>query len=46
MICVYVAHPLGQGADREANRRAAADWAGWIAETFRVAISADWRIWR
>lgn len=42
MIVVYVAHPLGQGEDREANRRAAAEWAGWIAETFEVAISADW----
>ena len=42
MKCIYVAAPLGQGADRETNRAAAADWCGWIAETFNVAISADW----
>lgn len=42
MVVVYVAHPLGRGEDREANRRAAAEWCGWISETFHVAISADW----
>jgi len=42
MKVIYVAHPLGRGEDREENRRAAAAWAGWIAETFKVAISADW----
>jgi hypothetical protein len=39
---IYVAHRLGAGPDREDNRRAAADWCGWIARTFNVAISADW----
>lgn len=42
MRVIYVAHRLGAGADREDNRRAASDWCGWIAKTFRVAISADW----
>jgi hypothetical protein len=42
MRVVYVAHRLGAGPDREANRQAAAEWCGWIAKTFRVAISADW----
>lgn len=42
MKVIYVAHPLGHGEDRENNRRAAAEWAGWIAKTFEVAISADW----
>lgn len=42
MRVIYVAHPLGHGEDRESNRRNAAEWAGWIAETFNVAISADW----
>jgi hypothetical protein len=30
------------GPDREANRQAAAHWCGWIADNFKVAISADW----
>jgi hypothetical protein len=42
MKVVYVAHRLGCGADREANRLAAAEWCGWIAKTYGVAISADW----
>lgn len=42
MRCIYVAHRLGSGPLREANRTAAAEWAGWVAKTFRVAISADW----
>jgi hypothetical protein len=39
---IYVAHRLGAGPDREANRRSAAEWCGWIAKTFKVAVSADW----
>lgn len=42
MRVVYVAHCLGSGPDREANRQAAAQWCGWIAAHFKVAISADW----
>ncbi len=40
----YLAHPLGQGEDREKNRRNAAIWGCWIAENFNRAVSADW-IW-
>jgi hypothetical protein len=41
MKVVYVAHPLGSGADREANRARAARWAVWAAEQ-GVAPVADW----
>lgn len=44
MIVVYVAHALGNGEDRELNRRRASYWAAWIAWEFRVSISADWII--
>lgn len=42
MRVIYVCHRLGAGSDREANRQAAAQWCGFIAEHFKVAISADW----
>ena len=42
MKVVYVAHQLGSGADRDANRASASEWAGWIARTFNVAVSCDW----
>lgn len=44
MKVVYIAHPLGQGADRELNRTNAAKWVGWIAQTYNVAPVADWVI--
>jgi hypothetical protein len=39
---VYMAHPLGQGPDREVNRRKAAFWAGYLAEHFKVIPLAPW----
>jgi hypothetical protein len=42
MKVVYVAHQLGSGADRDANRASASEWTGWIARTFNVAVSCDW----
>ena len=42
MLTVYVAHPLGQGPDRETNRVNAAKWCAWIARTFKCATIADW----
>lgn len=39
---IYVAHPLGSGDDRQANRRRAAEWAGWMAENFFVIPIAPW----
>jgi hypothetical protein len=44
MIAAYVAHPLGGGPDREANRARAAKWVAWIAAHFGVATVADWII--
>lgn len=43
---VYLAHPLSAPtrAGIEANRASAAKWAAWVANTFRVAVVADW-IW-
>jgi hypothetical protein len=42
MRVVYLAHPLGAGPDREANRRSAARWLTWAATVRRVAVIADW----
>jgi hypothetical protein len=41
MKVVYVAHPLGAGADRERNRIAAAKWVAWVGDQ-GVAPMADW----
>jgi hypothetical protein len=43
MKVVYIAHPLGSGSDREANRRSAAKWVAW-AGSIGVAPVADWII--
>lgn len=43
MKVVYVAHPLGGGPDREANRQRASRWVAWIARG-RIAPVADWII--
>jgi len=42
MKVVYIAHPLGQGPDRERNRRMAAAWVGVLARVFSIAPVADW----
>jgi hypothetical protein len=42
MKVVYIAHPLGQGPDREANRLRAARWCGYLAKEFNIAPVADW----
>jgi len=41
---LYVAHCLSAATDAEMeqNRRAAARWAAWLAETFDVAVVCDW----
>jgi hypothetical protein len=44
MVVAYVAHPLGGGPDREANRARAAKWVAWITAHFGVATVADWII--
>ncbi len=41
---VYIAHPLGAGPDREANRSRAARWVAWAAAAHSVAPIADWII--
>jgi hypothetical protein len=38
----YVAHPLGSGVDRDANRMRAMRWCGWVVKTFGVASEANW----
>jgi hypothetical protein len=38
---VYVAHPLGSGPDREANRANAAKWCAWVAMQGFAPV-ADW----
>ncbi len=42
MKVIYMAHPLGNGPDREVNLQNAAAWAAWISVTYRVAVVADW----
>jgi hypothetical protein len=41
---IYVAHQLNAPTEqeREANRRAAARWSGWLSSTFRVATITQW----
>lgn len=39
---VYIAHPLGTGPDREANRARAARWVAWAAFSQGVSPVADW----
>jgi len=41
---IYIAHPLGQGPDREANRARASRWCAWAALHMNVAPVADWII--
>lgn len=43
MRVVYVAHPLGGGEDREANRANAAKWCAWVARQGHAPV-ADWII--
>jgi hypothetical protein len=43
MKVVYIAHPLGGGADRDANIANAARWVVWAADR-GVAPVADWLI--
>jgi hypothetical protein len=38
----YIAHPLGDGPDRERNRENASRWVAWIARTYNIAPVADW----
>lgn len=44
MKLAYMAHPLGpDGAEREKNRKNAAEWFGWLHEAFpHVAFTANW----
>ena len=42
MKVVYLAHPLGAGPDRKANRANAARWVAWATLVHRVAVVADW----
>lgn len=39
---IYIAHPLGAGADRPRNRMNAARWCASLAKLFEVATVADW----
>lgn len=43
MKVVYIAHPLGGGADRERNRVAASKWVAWAGELGAAPV-ADWII--
>jgi len=43
MRVVYIAHPLGQGPERETNRARAARWSAWAALQGYAPI-ADWII--
>jgi len=43
MKVAYIAHPLGQGEDREKNRARASRWVSWAARQ-GVAPVADWII--
>jgi hypothetical protein len=38
---VYIAHPLGQGPDRDENIKRAAKWVGWAGRQ-RVCPMASW----
>lgn len=44
MKLAYMAHPLGpDGAEREKNRKNAAEWFGWLHDAFpHVAFTANW----
>lgn len=46
MKVIYVAHVLTPiaGETRDHNRKMASQWCAAIAQTFKVAISADWII--
>lgn len=39
---VYLAHQLGAGHDREANRQRAMLWVAWATLAHPVAVVADW----
>ncbi len=43
MKAVYIAHPLGAGSDREANRARAARWVAWAGER-SICPMASWII--
>lgn len=43
MRAIYVAHPLGAGADREQNRANASKWCAWVAGLGHAPV-ADWII--
>lgn len=38
----YIAHRLGDGPDREANRRSAAAWVGWLARRYQIEPVCPW----
>ncbi len=42
MKIVYIAHPLGQGPDRDDNIRNATRWCAYLAETRGIAPVASW----
>lgn len=44
MKLVYVAHPLGTGPDRDANRLRAIRWVKWVASLGHAPV-ADWIIY-
>lgn len=41
---VYIAHPLGSGPGREANRQRASRWVAWAALLENVSPCATWVI--
>lgn len=42
MKIVYIAHPLGNGSDREKNRANASRWCVWALLRQKVCPVADW----
>lgn len=41
---MYIAHPLGNGEDRDRNRENASQWVAWLTERYSIAPVADWII--
>ena len=42
LVPLYVAHPLGDGPEREVNRKRAAIWVGWLADRYLCAPVCTW----
>lgn len=42
LVPVYVAHPLGEGQARDANRARASFWVAWLSERYFVAPVCTW----